>query len=96
MINPKIYCLAVGLLLAACGSVSPNRGAPPLPGSAVPPELQGAWRYGTISSVDYYDPVTGAWGAPSGTGITFTLDAEGDYERSSLLQVTTYGCESYV
>lgn len=91
------FALTLLGLLAACGSVAtPGPGSQPLPGSAIPTELQGAWRYGSISSVDYYDPVTGVWGAPSGTGISFTLDASGNYERSSLLQITTYGCESYV
>lgn len=86
--------LTLGLLTACGGAIQP--GPQPLPGTPVPAELQGAWRYGTISSVDYYDPVTGSWGAPSGTGDLFTLSADGAYERSRLLQVTTYGCESYV
>lgn len=86
------------VLLVACGQASPGGGpaGPALPGTPVPVELQGEWRYGSISSVNYYDPATGAWGAPSGTGIYFTLSPDGNYERSSLLQVTTYSCESYV
>lgn len=83
------------VLLVACGQANLG-GNPALPGTPVPPELQGEWRYGTLSSIDYYDPTTGAWASPSGTGIYFTLGADGSYERSSLLQITTYSCESYV
>lgn len=89
------------ILLAACsqanlGANPGSPGNPAQPGTPVPTELQGEWRYGTISSINYYDPATGAWGSPSGTGIYFTLSSDGNYERSSLLQVSSYGCESYV
>jgi hypothetical protein len=91
-----IYTLLLAFLTSCAQTGLTPGGGQPLPGTPVPPDLQGDWRYGTVSSIDYYDPNTGSWGQPSGTGIYFTLGPKGDYERSSLLQITTYGCESYV
>lgn len=52
------------------------------------------WYAGTVSSVNFYDPNTGAWGAPSGTGVYFKFTADGYYEKGVLLQSTLYGCTS--
>lgn len=65
-----------------------------LGGSSIPTALQGEWLYGRISSIQYYNPVTGAWAQPSGAGDRFKLEPNGNYERSRLLQLTTYGCSS--
>jgi hypothetical protein len=66
------------------------------PGTNVPVDMRGEWHDGRISSIDYYNPVNGHWGQPSGAGDRFKLEANGDYERSRLLQITTYGCESFL
>lgn len=62
------------------------------PRTAVPAELVGSWYTGTISTVNYYNPTTGQWSPPSGTGITYSLTADGYYEKSGLLQSSLYGC----
>ncbi|UCE05292.1 MAG: hypothetical protein JSW07_16990, partial [bacterium] len=36
------------------------------PRTSVPAELVGEWQTGTVSSVNFYNPTTGVWGAPSG------------------------------
>lgn len=86
----------LALLLAACGAGvgTPTPTGPA--GTPVPAELQGEWLYGRISTIQYYDPVTGHWGQPNGAGDRFRLEADGSYERSRLIQVSTYGCESYL
>ena len=69
-------------------------GVQALPGTPVPSELQGEWTYGTIWSVQYYNPNNGQWGQVNGAGDRFKLEPNGDYERSRLIQISTYGCES--
>ena len=81
------------LLLAACGGAGGMPTSGPA-GTPVPAELQGEWLYGRISTIQYYDPVTGSWGQPNGAGDRFRLEADGKYERTRLLQISTYGCES--
>ncbi len=87
----------LGLFLAACGG---SGGAAPAvtgpSGTPVPTELQGEWLYGRISSIQYYDPISGRWGQPNGAGDRFRLEADGRYERTRMIQISTYGCESYL
>lgn len=86
--------LLVGLL-GGCGSVAgPGGGGTNTPRSAVPAELVGSWYEGSVSSINYYDPTTGAWAPPSGSGFTYTFHADGAYEHSGLIQVSSYGCTS--
>lgn len=86
-----IVSLTAALALTACPA------APAMPvGTPVPAELQGEWLYGRVSSIGYYDPATGTWGQPAGAGDRFKLEPNGNYERSRLIQLTTYGCESYL
>lgn len=73
--------------LAACSS-------PGLADSNIPGELQGEWRYGRISSIQYQDSYTGAPAQPNGANDTFKVDARGHYERQRLLQINTYNCAS--
>jgi hypothetical protein len=85
----------LAVILAACGGA----GLMPVSGPAgtpVPAEIQGEWVYGRISTIQYYDPVTGSWGQPGGAGDRFRLETDGKYERTRLLQLSTYGCESYL
>lgn len=85
----------IGLLLAACGGAGIMPGNGPA-GTPVPDELQGEWLYGRISTIQYYDPISGHWGQPNGAGDRFKLEANGSYERSRLIQLSNYGCESYL
>lgn len=89
-----VSVLVVGFL-SGCGSVAGPGGVPAdTPRSAVPAEMVGSWYEGNPSTINYYDPVTGAWAPPNGSGFTYTFHADGTYEYSGLLQVTTYGCTS--
>jgi len=62
--------------------------------SSVPAQLQGEWRYGRISSVQYYNPHSGQSAQPNGSSDQFKLATNGTYERDRLLQINTYGCAS--
>jgi hypothetical protein len=62
------------------------------PRTSVPAPLVGAWQTGTVSSVNFYNPTTGSWGAPSGTGMFFKFTPDGYYEKGVLLQSSLYGC----
>lgn len=89
--------LALFLLLASapgCGSAegSGGGGDPGTPRTAVPASIADGWYTGTISSVNFFNPTTGSWGAPSGTGMFFEFTADGYYEKGVLLQSSLYGC----
>ncbi|MBD2409799.1 hypothetical protein H6H01_03540 [Nostoc calcicola FACHB-3891] len=62
--------------------------------AGVPTELQGEWRYGRISSIQYQDSYTGQPAAPNGSSDQFQLASNGSYQRSRLIQITTYNCAS--
>jgi hypothetical protein len=61
------------------------------PRTSVPAALVGEWQTGTVSSVNFYNPTTGVWGAPSGTGMFFKFTQDGYYEKGVLLQSSLYG-----
>lgn len=60
----------------------------------VPGELSGEWINGAASAVDYYNPSTGGWAPPSGSGMYLKLYDDGSFELSTLLQITNYNCTS--
>lgn len=62
------------------------------PRTSVPALLVNTWKTGTVSSVNFYNPNTGAWGAPSGAGMFFKFTPDGYYEKGVLLQSSLYGC----
>lgn len=64
--------------------------------TVVPAELQGDWRYGRISSVQYQDSYTGQPAAPNGSSDEFQLTSNGNYQRKRLLQINTYNCASHL
>lgn len=78
-----LLALCPALLLAA-----PARAA------AVPAPLQGQWEYGYVSPIEYYDPSSGKYAEGSGTSEIIRIQADGSYERSGIIVVTTYGCTS--
>ncbi|WP_257237034.1 hypothetical protein [Nostoc sp. 'Peltigera malacea cyanobiont' DB3992] len=62
--------------------------------TGVPAELQGEWRYGRISSIQYQDSYTGQSAAPNGSSDQFQLASNGNYKRNRLIQINTYNCAS--
>lgn len=77
------------VLAAACfqGSLAGS-------GAKVPASLQGEWHYGVVANIDYYDPATDKWTEGGGTSEVIKIAADGAYERTGLMVVTTYGCTS--
>lgn len=68
---------------------------PPVAWAApVKPPLLGSWLYGTLSSIQYYDRTTNNWMDASGASEIVTFTADGHYERTRLLSLTTYSCTS--
>jgi hypothetical protein len=90
---------AIVLALAACESIippgpMPDPGptpAPPVVGG-MPAELVGGWYSGSPSSIGLYDPATGSWGSPSGSGISYTFREDGSYREGYVGQVHRGGC----
>lgn len=58
----------------------------------MPKELAGTWYAGTVSSVNFFNPGTGQWAAPSGNGLFFNFAADGSYEKGVLMQSSLYNC----
>ncbi|HEX8387154.1 MAG TPA: hypothetical protein VF576_13270, partial [Rubricoccaceae bacterium] len=56
--------------------------------------LVGSWWEGTLSTIQFYNPSTGQWAAPNGTGIFLTLYADGTFRAGGILNVTTGYCTS--
>lgn len=80
--------------LAGCGE-SPNDPADNNnnnnnPHTNVPDILVGEWQTNNFSSINFYNPSTGGWGAPSGTGMFFKFTTDGYYEKGLLMQSTLY------
>lgn len=79
----------------ACGGTAADDaggGGAATPRTQVPAPLSASWYSGNVSSVNFHDPATGAWGAPSGTGMFFVFTPDGYYEKGVLLQSSMYGC----
>lgn len=97
--------LGLSLSLAACGAAAPGTGSATPPatggqggggqtGSALPEKMVGGWLYGTLSSIEYYDPGSNKWMDSSGASEIVKYQANGRYERTRLLSLRTYNCES--
>jgi hypothetical protein len=78
---------------ATTADAGPGASSGPRP-SARPAALVGSWFTGSISSIQYYDPVTGEWADPNGEGFYLILDADGGYEEGAVIQSTMYSCSS--
>jgi hypothetical protein len=95
-----ISVLLLGLILYLGGCKSNptaaddgnNNNGNTTPRTSVPAQLTGAWQSGTVSSINFYNPTTGTWGAPSGTGMFFKFTRDGYYEKGVLLQSSLYNC----
>lgn len=62
--------------------------------SALPAGLVGSWYTGTVSTIQYHDPVDGSWADPKGEGFYLILGADGSYEEGAVIQSTMYNCSS--
>jgi len=60
--------------------------------AAVPGSLVGRWRSGSVSSMNFYNPATGHWAAPSGAGTAYSFEPDGTYTQTGLLQTSLYSC----
>lgn len=97
--------LGSALLLAACGSkdggpTGPSDGPPgdgaEGPGTPVPAELLGTWYTGNVSSVNFFQPSTGHWDNAGGTGLFYSIKADGTYEFGWRLYSQLYSCSMTV
>lgn len=64
--------------------------------STIRPPMLGSWLYGALSSTEYYDRTTNKWQDASGASEIVTFLADGRYERTRLMSLTTYGCTSKI
>jgi hypothetical protein len=58
----------------------------------MPTELVGEWYSGSSSSIGFYDPATGSWGSPNGSGFSYTFRENGTYQEGYLGQVHRGSC----
>ncbi|MCC6622669.1 MAG: hypothetical protein IT385_15510 [Deltaproteobacteria bacterium] len=79
--------------LPACDADGGGGGdSPDTPRGELPAELVGSWFNGSLSSIQYYDRVSGRWQDPSGSGFYFIFDADGGYETGAVIDSTVSGC----
>ncbi|MFO0747384.1 MAG: hypothetical protein U1F43_17205 [Myxococcota bacterium] len=88
---------ALTLFASACDADASDPGSgpgegPDTPRSALPDAIVGDWFTGSLSSIQYYDQVTGEWQDPSGSGFYFILGADGSYETGAVIDSTVSGC----
>jgi hypothetical protein len=55
-------------------------------GSGVPSALAADWRWGSISTVDYYNPDTNTFTTPNGVGAALRLKADGTFVQAGYSQ----------
>jgi hypothetical protein len=59
----------------------------------VPAEIVGSWYAGGVSPTEFYNPNTGSWsGSSYGSGLFFTLNADGTFVRGFQMFSQLYGC----
>lgn len=54
--------------------------------------LLGSWSRGSISSVEFYNPTTGSWAPPSGSGSSYTFNSDGTFTAGVMAQSSLYSC----
>lgn len=82
--------LALALTLAACGGgVDDDLDTPR---SDISAPLAGEWFTGTLSTLQYYNPTTGEFQDPSGSGFYYVFDEDGGYETGAVIDSTVAGC----
>ncbi|GGK30165.1 hypothetical protein GCM10008955_24920 [Deinococcus malanensis] len=66
------------------------------PSTPAPAQLGGTWISGTSTGVDYYNPGSGQWAPPSGTGVLLQIHPDGTFTRGVTVQLSNYGCTTTV
>jgi hypothetical protein len=84
LVSPPVT--GIDLLFRQAGP--PQATVTPAPASA----LVGGWYQGSVSAVDYYNPVTGSWAPPSGSGFRYQFRTDGSYTYSGLMQSSVFAC----
>ena len=56
------------------------------------PAVTGSWFDGTISSIQFYDRVTGEFADPNGEGFYFIFEPDGTYREGAVISNTQYNC----
>ncbi|CAN5469882.1 hypothetical protein BH24DEI1_BH24DEI1_15690 [soil metagenome] len=70
--------------------------APPGCAARPPSQLLGGWSQGSGSATQYYDPNSGAWAPPTGSGFSYTFYPDGRYEYSGMMQSSVYACTTTI
>lgn len=98
--------LSLAVALSGCGDGSSGSGGEDAPagtagdvpaggggnGSPVPADLVGSWYTGSGYTSAPYNPVTGAWGTPTGKGLVYVFRADGSYTKAFQSYVTNPPC----
>ncbi|PAP75970.1 T9SS type A sorting domain-containing protein [Rubrivirga marina] len=79
-------------------SRSPSSLPPPpsAPSDITASGVVGSWWEGTLSTIQFYDPATGHWAAPNGTGTFLILRTDGTFRAGGILNVTAGVCTSTI
>lgn len=95
----RLALWVVVLSLCACSGKSGNEPGGPNPATdgggtgsgngSIPAALAGDWRWGSVSTVDYYDPDANTFTTPEGVGAALRLNANATYEQAGYLQSGT-------
>jgi len=57
-----------------------------------PAQIEGAWYAGRGGTTAPYDPATGSWGTPSGSGLVYVFEAGGTYTKAFQSYESSGGC----
>lgn len=69
---------------------------PPPPVGSVPVSLARQWFTGSLTTISFYDPVSGAWSQPNGLGELYSFATNGRYTYAGALKIQNGACLSEV
>ena len=78
------------------GGGAPSTPPPPPPGGALPAPLARQWFTGSLTTISFYDPITGSWSPPNGLGELYRFGADGAYTYAGALKIQNGACVSEV
>lgn len=79
------------------GTPGGNPGGGNPPATAVPAELLGSWRYGSISPTNFWNDHTGVYsGNAYGMSDHYTFERDGSYTEFAYIYTQSYGCRTQV